>query len=75
MERIESNSYPSQVDRQSQSRNSSSKIAEGKKPVAEETGKVSAYSDIFDDKELERLQNNLQSVSELASKALERFKK
>ena len=35
----------------------------------------SAYADIFDDEALERPQNNLQSVSELASQALERLKK
>ncbi len=40
----------------------------------EKSNPVSAYSDIFDDQELERLQNNLKSVSELASEALERFK-
>ncbi len=38
------------------------------------TNAISAYSDIFDDQELERLQNNLKSVSDLANEALERFK-
>ena len=35
----------------------------------------SAYSGVFDDEALERLQSNLQSVSTLATQALKRLKK
>jgi len=33
------------------------------------------YSKMFDDAELERLQNNLQSIADMAGQALERIKK
>ena len=33
------------------------------------------YSKMFDDAELERLQNNLQSIADMAGKALDRIKK
>jgi hypothetical protein len=33
------------------------------------------YSKMFDDTELERLQNNLQSIADMAGKALDRIKK
>lgn len=34
-----------------------------------------SYSKMFDDTELERLQNNLQSIADMAGQALERIKK
>ncbi|OUW17301.1 MAG: hypothetical protein CBD18_05100 [Opitutales bacterium TMED158] len=33
------------------------------------------YAEMFDDKELERLQNNLESIADMAGKALDRIKK
>ncbi len=75
MDRIEPNSSHSQVHRQTTPDSRGAEKAERKPDPADAKSKVSAYSDVFDDQELERLQNNLQSVSELASKALERFKK
>lgn len=33
------------------------------------------YSKMFDDAELERLQNNLQSIADMAGRALDRIKK
>lgn len=75
MDRIEPNSNPSQVHRNSLPKNREAKRVESDPTPPVESPKPSAYSDIFDDRELERLQKNLQSVSDLASKALERFKK
>ncbi len=75
MDRIEPNSNPSPVHRNSLQQGRDAKRAEPHTPPKEQTPKTSAYSEIFDDRELERLQNNLQSVSDLASKALERLKK
>lgn len=48
----------------------SEKIGLEKQPSVE-----SAYAGLFDDAALERLQKNLQSVSEMATQALERLKK
>ncbi len=75
MDRIEPNSNPSPVQRNSPQQSRDAKRAEPNSAPKEQTQKASAYSEIFDDRELERLQNNLQSVSDLASKALERLKK
>ena len=75
MDRIEPNSIPRPVDPNNPQQNRDTKRAEKISPPREDPQKKSAYSDIFDDCELERLQNNLQSVSELANKALERLKK
>lgn len=75
MDRIEPNSNPSQVHRNPFQQKREAKRAESNPSPEVESQKTSAYSDIFDDRELERLQNNLQSVSDLASKALERLKK
>lgn len=75
MDRIEPNSSPSQVHRNSLQQNRDAKRVEPNPAPNTESQKTSAYSDLFDDRELERLQINLQSVSDLASKALDRLKK
>ena len=46
------------------------KLAKGEQATTE-----SAYAGLFDDGALERLQKNLQSVSEMATQALERLKR
>lgn len=75
MDRIEPNSTPRPVHTNNPQQSRDTKRAETISTPREDSQKNSAYSDIFDDRELERLQNNLQSVSELANKALERLKK
>lgn len=70
MDRIEANSNFSQIHR------SPAPLQKASNPVEKvEPSKESAYSDIFKIGELDLLQNNLQSVANLATKALERFKK
>ena len=75
MERIVPNSTPRPVHPNNPQQSRDTKRAETISSPLEDSHKNSAYSDIFDDRELERLQNNLQSFSELANKALERLKK
>ena len=75
MDSIEPNSNLSQTHRNSLQQSRETKRVESNPSPKEDSKKTSAYSEIFDDRELERLQNNLQSVSDLASKALERLKK
>jgi hypothetical protein len=75
MDRIEPNSTPRSVHPNNPQQSRDTKRAETISPPREVSQKNSAYSDIFDDRELECLQNNLQPVSELANKALERLKK
>lgn len=75
MERIETNSTPRPVHPNNPQESRDAKRAETVSHPREDSQKNYAYSDIFDDQELERLQNNLQSVSELANKVHEGLKK
>ncbi len=77
MDSVDPNSNPIRPNRSPEKRPDFVKRLESSPPKAsgaEGSTAVSAYADIFDDKELERLHNNLKSVSELASDALKRFK-
>lgn len=54
----------------------SGEVGKGEKSRLEkQPANESAYAGLFDDAALERLQKNLQSVSEMATQALERLKK
>lgn len=84
MDSINSNPYfnPSRLAQTYQKAGNPAQVSKSSNPIeasssannaASSTQKVETFSTLFDDSELERLQNNLESIANLAETALKRF--